>query len=492
MIAYYRTRLTDLLSLIKQCFFPRVIFLKPSTALLLKVLACFHLCIVSAFTDTTTSIDSTVRSLKIRSITISGNKVTGENTFRLFLKSVGVDTGTDYDSSTISYAKQRLQVTNLFSKVTIIPLVKNDGVYLYVIVQEVFYLNLDDFGAGYEKRKHGGDSLWYQARFGITQNNFRGAMETFAIRASFWDSRGLSLSWNKPLLPSQYFFTVSAGVDHYPDFNEAQNRNIVRGRFSLGRRLTLHSRGSIGITPMFTWVESLDNTIINKFHEVYSFISGAIDFRNDSYDPVNGWYASGTFLQNALYAVNTRKYGQLTTDLFYYLPAFCARDRFALHLQGLVRTNDAGPFRKLYLGGNQSVRGFPSGWIGSQDTSITMNHYGMISVEYRFPLLKTPVIEFSPLTSRVSELKGLYYEIDGTLIADAGHLWHYLPQPFGIRQNGGGIGVGLRIKAPTLRLSGCADVVWPITKYILDPKSPYYNRTVIYSMPELHLYVSSF
>ncbi len=465
--------------------------LKPLTVLLPKAGAFVLLCIAFAFADTTSLSDSAGRPLKIRTITFSGNKVTKEGVLRLFLQSVNVTIGSEYDSSKISYAKQRLQVTNLFSKVAFLPVVKDDGVDLYVIVQEVFYLIPDDLGAGWEKRKYGTNSLWFQFRFGVTQYNFRGAMETFAVRSSFWDSRSISASWTKPILPTQYSFNIGAGAEHYPDFNVAQDRNILRGRVSLGRRLTLHSRGNIGVTPMFTWVENIDGSIIDKFHEVFSFISGGIDFRNDSYDPVSGWYAGGSFLQNALYAVNTRKYGQLTADIFYYLPAFFASDRFAFHLSGLLRTNDAGPFKKLYLGGNQTVRGFPSGWLGSQDTSVTMNHFGMISVEYRFPLLKTPVIEIEPITSKFSELKGLYYELEGTLIADAGHLWHDLPYPFGIRQNGGGIGVGLRIKAPTLRISGCADVVWPITKYS-NPGSPLNNRTLIYTTPETHVYISSF
>jgi outer membrane protein assembly factor BamA len=417
--------------------------------------------------------------------------VTKEKTLRLFLQSVGIDTGSGYDSSKIAYAKQKLLITNLFSKVLIFPAIKTDGVHLYVVAQEVFNFPVDDLGAGWENRKYGLNKLWFQFRFGATQNNFRGAMETFAIRASVWDSRSLSLSWNKPFFPSLYSFNIGAGVDHYPDFNEPQNRNIVRGRLSVGRRLSLHSRGSIGVTPMFTWVESLDGSTIKKFHEVFSFISGSIDFRNDSYDPKNGWYAGGSFLQNAFYAVNTRKYGQFSTDIMYYQPAFFKRDRFAFHLQGVLRTNDAGPFKKLYLGGNQAVRGFPSGWLGSGDTSVTMNHYGMISAEYRFPLFKTPVIEFAPISSRISELQGLYYEVEGTLIGDAGHLWHDLPHPFGLRQNGGGIGVGLRIKAPTLRASGCIDAVWPITKY-LGTDSRYRNRTLIYNPPALHLYLSSF
>ncbi len=433
--------------------------------------------------------DTTARLLKIKSIEITGNKVTKEKILRLFLQSVDIDTGSDYDSSQIAYAKQKLLLTNLFSKAEFLPIVKEDGVHLHVVVREVFYIIPDDVAAGWIIGKHGDSSaLWFQFRFGATKYNFRGNMETFSIRTAFWDHRGLSLGWSKPILPSPYFLNLGGGVEQYPEILFPQNRFIVNGKISVSRRLSLHSRGTIGVTPMYTWVKALDGLNIDKFHEIFSYITGQIDFRNDSYDPVSGWYALGSILQNAIYAVNTPKYGQFTMDFLYYQQAFFKGGRFAFHLQSVLRTNDAGPFKRFYLGSDQTVRGFPTSYLGAEDT---MNNYAMLSAEYRFPIYKTPVIEIGPLSSRFSELKGLYYELDGALIADAGHVWHDVSRPLQRRQNGGGIGVGLRVKAPTLRLSGNIDIVWPITKD-LHSNGPYYNKTVIYTTPRLHFFVSSF
>ncbi|HEX7511464.1 MAG TPA: hypothetical protein VF335_09205, partial [Chitinivibrionales bacterium] len=109
----------------------------------------------------------------------------------------------------------------------------------------------------------------------------------------------------------------------------------------------------------------------------------------------------------------------------------------------------------------------------------------------RFHLFTTSLFNFAFLSEGIKELRGLYYEVDGALIADAGNLWHHFSAPTDRRQNGAGIGVGLNIKAPSLRLTGSIDVVWPVAKQT-DPAFAYYNRTVIYNPPTLHVFLSAF
>jgi hypothetical protein len=118
-----------------------------------------------------------------------------------------------------------------------------------------------------------------------------------------------------------------------------------------------------------------------------------------------------------------------------------------------------------------------------------MNNSLVLSTEYRFPILTIPelsLLSMFSLTDLFPELKGLYYQIDGALIADAGHVWGNFTQPLRIRENGAGIGGGIKILAPTMRRSVCFDVVSPIMK---DPKS---GRTTLYYPPAYRLYLDAY
>jgi hypothetical protein len=115
-----------------------------------------------------------------------------------------------------------------------------------------------------------------------------------------------------------------------------------------------------------------------------------------------------------------------------------------------------------------------------------MNNSLVLSTEYRFPILTVPEISLLSLFSNLfPEIKGLYYQIDGALIADAGHVWDHFTLPLHVRQNGAGIGVGIKILAPTMRRSICFDVVSPITKDLVS------GKTTIY-LPEYRLYLDAY
>jgi outer membrane protein assembly factor BamA len=432
--------------------------------------------------------DTGLEPQKIVSVSFIGNKTTRVKILHMFLQSYDLDSGDVYDSVKTNYVKQKLLATNLFSKVDIFPVQEKSGIHLFVVLREVFYLIPDGVGGERYERKHGNEDVWYNVRLGLTRYNFLGRMETFAIGASIWDKRSLSLSWTKPLYPSPYFIGISAATAYIPDLNFPQNWFVVNGKTTIGRKITMHSSSFIGLTPTYTRVYDLNGSVIQKFREIISSLGGNIDFRNDTYDPIKGWFLYEEFKNNAIYSDFAPKYGQFFTEFRRYFPAFFTRDRFALRLQSILRTSDAGNYKRLYLGGESSVRGFPSGWLGLMDT---MNNYAAISAEYRFFILRSPTYNFSFLTDRLPELPSLFYELEGALIFDAGHLWHEFQRPLDRRQNGVGIGVGVRIRAPSFRTTGCIDVVWPITKEI-DKDRPTFNQTVIYSCPAVHLYLSIF
>jgi hypothetical protein len=312
-------------------------------------------------------------------------------------------------------------------------------------------------------------------------------MESFSIGLSGWRDRSLGLSWNKPLLPSTYYLGLSSGVGFYPEFNYPRTRLIFVGRISAGKDLTLHSRAYISLSPTYIKIDTIgaSQPHLKDIKEANVSMGWTTDYRNNNFDPVRGWFFSNEILSNALYSNDGIKYVQYSADFRFYFPGFLTCNRVASRLQGCFRTNDAGPYRRLFAGGETTLRGFATDGLGMTGE---MNNRLVFSSEYRFPILTIPEIDmlshFS-LSNLFPEIKGLYYQIDGALIGEAGHVWGNFTQPLRIRENCAGIGGGIKILAPTMRRSVCFDVVSPIMK---DPKS---GRTTLYYPPVYRLYLDA-
>jgi outer membrane protein assembly factor BamA len=438
--------------------------------------------VLSIFGDTTIVPAALPRIVEL---SFNGNRTTQASTLRMYLANLGIGIGVTYDSVRIAEAKRKLLLTNLFYKVDFVPLVKEDGVHLYLMLQELglFYYtpsgNLEYFVSTDEK-----DS-WYKLSLGLTKLNFCGRMETFSVGLSGWRDRSLVLSWSKPLLPSTYYLGLGAVVRFFPEFNYPRERLVYAAGVSAGKDITLHSKAFLRLCPTYSKIDTLDapRSHIKDIKEADASIGWTTDYRNNNFDPIKGWYFWNELMSNGLYSDDGFKFGQYSAEFRFYFPGFFHGNRIASRLQGCFRTNDAGPYRRLYTGGEGSVRGFPNYYLGMNGE---MNNSLVLSTEYRFPILTVPEISLLSLFSNLfPEIKGLYYQIDGALIADAGHVWDHFTLPLHVRQNGAGIGVGIKILAPTMRRSICFDVVSPITKDLVS------GKTTIY-LPEYRLYLDAY
>lgn len=395
-------------------------------------------------------------SMKIVSIEFRGNRVTNPRILRIYL---GLDTGMVFDSALAADGKRRILNTGLFSKLNIVTLRQNDGVHVYVIMTELFYI-YPDGGGEYVETKYGIRQIWYRLSLGLSIQNFRGLFETFSIHGAVWEDRSLAVSWSKPLIPTPYFIRLGAGVRDYPDLNFPRRCLAINGRVVAGRRLFSNSRVSLSLIPTYSRIDSLyDKSNIKIFKELYSAVGWSTDRRDRSYDASRGWSISADAFTNVLYAGNYNKYLQLNTDMRLYHRGLFRNDRFAYRAQLITRTNDAGGYKRIYIGGEGSVRGFARDQFG---LSGVMNDYAVLSAEYRFPLWTTPSFDIWLLSDYSDMLKSFFLRLDGALIFDAGHIWYDLAHPFTQRENGAGVGAGIRIMAPTLLRSLCFDVVWGI------------------------------
>jgi len=437
---------------------------------------------------------------KITKIFVNGNRVTRASIIKMY---IGLDTGMTYDSVLAAAGKRRLLNTNLFSKVDIVLIHKHDGVNVYIIVGEYFYL-VPSAGGDYFGKKYGQNDLWYRLCLGLTDQNFRGNFETFSMRASVWEDKSLSLSWSKPLPPSPYFFGIGAGAHEYPDLNFPWRHLAVSGGVSAGRTLFDNSRVSLSLVPSYSVVTSeSDNDLIKKFKEVYANLGWSIDHKDRSFDPQYGWALCANVLTNAFYTDYTA-YSELDGDLRLYQKGFFHADRFAVRLQTALRTNDGGIFKGLYIGGQNTVRGFAQDQFGIPNSSTgftVMNDYAVASAEYRFPIWTMPSCDvwlppeyFEALKNfykfilpdYIDLLKEFYLRFDGALFVDAGHIWHDVAHPFVLPENGMGFGAGLRVMAPTLRRSVGFDVAWGAIPHSQRP------RLVFCREPTYQLYLDMY
>ncbi|MBN1981720.1 MAG: hypothetical protein JW795_09325, partial [Chitinivibrionales bacterium] len=155
-----------------------------------------------------TTIPDTSEIVIIKKIAIEGNVTTTAETI---LRYCQFDTGSVYDTGLITAATKRLEQSNLFTWIKIYPVATTNGMVLLMSVREAAYIAISDIGAEPFTRKFGRNSTWYRARLGLTHNNFRGRAERFSVYSSIWDSRNLSVVWNKPFITTPYFMSFSAG-----------------------------------------------------------------------------------------------------------------------------------------------------------------------------------------------------------------------------------------------------------------------------------------
>ena len=417
---------------------------------------------------------------KIAVINIVGNRITSPEIIKSYL---GIDTGVQFDSVRINEGKKTLLSTELFSKIDILHIQKSDGVHLYIIIKELFYLYPE--GTLYYTFGIYGDtsSLWWKLRAGLAIYNFRGQLETFAIRGVFWEERGIGFSWAKPLIRTPYSIGLSADYNNAPDLGKPRRRSITTARISGIRRINSKIKLFSFLGGSYSRIDTLYNNIkIKSYSELLLGLGIIIDKRNSMFDPKNGFYLLSQAYTNTIYS-QYLKFLQIYNDVRLYHNGFFTSDVFACRLHGILRTNDAGPYRNLYMGGEGSVEGYPANYFGR---SNIMNNYVVLSLEYRFPMLTSPGFDVWILSYFSDIFKSFYLKIDGALIANAGHIWHDIKSPFANRENGAGAGTGIRIIAPTIRRSGCIDIIWNIPG-LTDPYG-----TKFYPVPSYYLYLDMY
>ena len=442
----------------------------------------------------------------IRQINIYGNHQT--KSF-VILSRLLIDTGTFFDSTKLTEAKERLKSTGLFTRVDIFPMEKKDGVYLYVIVYERFYFSFYDAGGELYGFKYGNKDIWWRLRLGLEKSNFRGRMEILRTSFSFWDWRSFYAYWQKPLLPSRFYTGVGASVDYYPDEVFPVNHTDFSARFTLGRYFFKRSRAAISIIPRYRHEKPVgDDSVLYSFsayrannivhndsllysikaYEAYATIGWLTDRRNHFYDPSSGWLVSADLRTNQLYSGRSTPFYQLSSETRLYHRGFFHDNKVACRIGTVFRNTNAGPLNRLYYGGEGSVRGYYrleiGGFIGSK--FLPANNSILFSTEYRFTIYEFPEIRLPLLANISSSLSSIKYRLDGQFILDYCRTGYDLDGLFSFKsdkvESGTGIGFGVRLQVPSLDHGISCDLVFG-----QDPRSGF--GKIKFRSPVIHTYI---
>ncbi|HEX3019051.1 MAG TPA: BamA/TamA family outer membrane protein [Chitinispirillaceae bacterium] len=410
-------------------------------------------------------------NLRISKINIYGNKKTKTRAIILLM---GLDTGAVFDSVKLRESEKELEETNLFSKVDVFTLKRQEGIEVFVIVEEKYYISPSG-GGMYYQYKHNKNDLWLRLELGLANNNFRGMMENLYTSISVWDWRSLSLSWSKPLLTSDFFFTISSGLDYFPDEVRTVDHFVFSNRFRFGRKIKNRTKVSVGLNPTFRRdTYTIENIILNgtvtdtvttkkrlETNELFSSIFWISDYRRPFFDPQSGWLGYAEIKSNHLHPDQFDPFIQLTTSFSYYHTGILPTHKLVSRFQSVLRNNDGGPFHSVELGGNGSLRGYSSRVIG---LGIKGNNSLSVSAEYRFPIFYMPAINLPVLSKYNKFFASITQRIDGALIFDYGRVSESTRGLLGISngpvETGIGIGIGIRSMILNLERSLALDIIW--------------------------------
>jgi outer membrane protein insertion porin family len=387
----------------------------------------------------------------INRITIKGNTRTRDKVIRreLLVTENGV-----FDSKALRQSHQRLQRLDFFEEVSITPEPTPDKTKMDLIV-EVKEKPTGAFsvGAGYSSV----DSLMFMAE--ISQSNFLGRGQRLALQASL---SGTSTRYNLGFTEPHFYdskllmgFDIYNWVRDYDTYTRDSKGFAIRFGYPLWWDWNMgFSYGYDDTTLEDVDLANADPSIIESMDiNKTSFVSLSVtrDTRNSLFVTTEG---SSTLLRTE-YAGGIlggdSQYTKLEGSESIFFPGFFF-DETAFHFRlsaGEVWENEPNKlpdFEKFYLGGINSLRGFPSRTVGvrpypeNPDYVIGGKIMWCANVEYHFPLVKA------------GGLRGLFFY-------DAGNVYDTDWDFNDVKQDAG---VGVRWLSPM----GPMRLEWA---YVIDP-----------------------
>ena len=337
----------------------------------------------------------------INRISIKGNTRTRDKVIRrdILVSEQGI-----FDSQALRMSHQRLQRLDFFEEVSITPVPTNDKTEMDLTV-EVKEKPTGSFsiGAGYSSV----DSVMFMGE--ISQNNFLGRGQRVAVQGNVSSS---SARYNLGFTEPRFYDTkLLVGIDIYNwkrDY-DAYTRDSTGFTLRFGYPVweQWYMNTSYGFDD--TTLKDIDNTKVDEstldtldIHTT-SFVS--LSFNRDTRNAMFGTTKGSLNNFRAEYAggilQGDSQYTKLEGKTSWFFPGFFF-DETAFHFKlsaGQVWENEDGKlpdFEKFYLGGINSLRGFPARTIGVNASDVFYDpdkvgggkNMWFSNVEFLFPIIK--------------------------------------------------------------------------------------------------------
>ena len=393
----------------------------------------------------------------IRDINISGNHITKDKVIR---RELPLQPGQPVNNSLIEITKKRLEGIGYFKKVTIVtantPNPAEKDIDIKVEEKPTVKLTL---GAGYsDTDSFGGTIEFTQSNFDLfnPSNFFRGGGQRFSLRADVGFERNEFLvSFTEPWMfdiPLKMKLDGYFKSRFYEDWDESHAGGSIAftkkvfddfTSITLGHRLEsvrIHDMDDDRNTKYFTGEEGTD------FLSTTTLIISR-DTRDSLIDPKSGYLLSLKTEFNAAEKV----YYRIEAVASNYYPFF--ENLFVLHtgikygsVQRISGDSDSDMvpiYERYFMGGGNSVRGFPYREVGPEDRNEDV--YGGQSMMLANVEVSHPIWRF----------------IRGAFFIDAGTAWKD-PWDMDFSKMNMGAGWGLRLKLPQFQAPIKLDLAYPI------------------------------
>ena len=393
----------------------------------------------------------------IRDINISGNSLTKDKVIR---RELPIQPGDPVDNTLIDITKKRLEGIGYFKKVTIVttstanPNEKN----LDIKVEEKSTTRLT-IGAGYsDTESFGGMIEFTQNNFDIfnPSNSFRGGGQRLRLRADIGFERNEFLvSFTEPWL---FDIPLKMKIDGYykSRFYDKWDEDHAGGAISFSHKIFDDFTSiTLGQRMESVRVRKMDDDLTSKYftgEEGTDFLNTssliiARDTRDSLVDPHSGYLLRLKTEFNA----GTKVYYRVEATASNYYPFF--EDLFVLHtgvkygsvdrLSGQSDSGMAPIYERYFLGGGDTIRGFPYREVGPVDKNDEF--YGGQSMILANVELTHPIWDF----------------IRGAAFVDIGTAWQN-SWDMDFSDINIGAGWGLRIKLPNFQAPIKLDLAYPL------------------------------
>ena len=405
-----------------------------------------------------------MQTFHIVDIKVEGNKKTRPNVILREMKTRAGDTVT---LEQLELDQKRIASLGLFSRVEMRAEPEEDGIALIIVVAEqwyifplpVFYFNDREF-----KLK----KLTYGAA--VAHTNFRGRAEFFQVAGLLGFNPILSGSYSNPWIfgDARLFMQMNFFVSRFRNkSSEIRDTKIDENRigvgFTFGKRLTLHTSLSLGLSYRQLRTSPADSTLTlnpsGRDRLPQAIITLSRDYRDLIFYPTRGSYFRLMLQKTGFPGNEYIDYGRMTIDIRKYF-ALGQQSTFGLAFNGNFSRGVVPSYDRVFFGFATRLRSYV--------TYLTdAKHRVKASAEVRFPLL--PVTYHHLNSGKLGAYgQNLKFGISGSVFFDAGTLWlqnragrndfsDFTTENFGIQTRPDkwlfGYGVGLNFHLPYIHIA---------------------------------------